>query len=331
MKTVLPYPVLTGEVITEITRIQLDGAELPAGRIDVDRRTVDLSGVDDGNWQTLTVGVLVKGPIGDLTASGSPWTDVHAVGIVQSRFTDYRAAPTLSVDPGRLQRWTGSIDVARSEVFGTVTVSGVVTATVDGVSHRRVGVDEDDWQISLDDISAPPPGDALAMAWEDFKDPSDPIGLAVLKQNSALPTLLDIRASPTLYLNRGFTGLEGLLSASRQSKAEQALRDAVRTFIASQTWMSLFVETIQHVSIDETTDEIEWPAEEWRRSVLRTVVAHVHGVADDASLRTVYEEFNNPDSVGVVLQQVHVACSEVGRTPRLLASAISEISKEEGS
>ncbi len=331
MNAVLPYPVLTGDVITEITRIELDGAELPAGRIDVDRRTVNLSGVDDQNWQTLTVGVLLKGPIGDLAAPGSPWTDVHAVAMMQSRFTDYRAALTLSVDPGRLQRWTGSIDVARSEVFGTVTVSGVITATVDGVSHRRVGVDEDDWRISLDDIPAPPPGDALAMAWEDFKDPSDPIGLAVLKKNSAFPILLDIRASPTLYLNRGFTGLEGLLSTTHRSKAEQSLRDAVRTFIASQTWMSLFVEAIQHVSIDDTTDEIEWPAEGWRRSVLRTVVAHVHGVADDNSLRTIYEEFNNPDAVGAVLQQVHVACSEIGRTPRLLASAISEVSKQEGS
>jgi hypothetical protein len=325
MKTVLPYPVLTGDVITDVLRIELDGVGL-SGHLDADRRTIDLNSADHQNWRVLTVHVQVKGPIGDLTAANSPWTDVQATATVESRSTDFRATELLRVDAGHLQRWTASIDINRSEVFGSVIVTGVITATVDGIASRRIGTGEN-WRISLDDVATPPPGDALTMAWEDFKEPSDPVALAVLKQNSGLPTLLDIGTSPTLYLNRGFTGLEGLLSTARRSKAEQALCDTVRTFIAAQTWSTLFVEAIQHVTLDDSGD-VEWPTETWRQSVLRTVIAHIHGVADDNSLRATYNEFTNPDAVGVVLQQVHIACSEMGKTPRLLAGAIMDISTE---
>lgn len=327
MRTVLPYAVLTGDVVTEVLRIELDGIELAEGLIDHEHRTVHLNTVDHQNWQTITIHVQVKGPIGDLTATQPPWTNVGASATAESRYTDFRVTETLTADSGQLKRWSASLDIDRDEVFGSIYVVGVITATVDGIANRRIGAGEE-WLISLDDVPSPPPGDALAMAWEDFRHPSDPVGLAMLKQNSGLPALLDIGEPPTLYLNRGFTGLEGLLAEGRRSKQEQALRDTVRSFIAAQTWTSLFIDAIQHIEVDESGD-VEWPTESWRQSVLRTVVSHIHGVADDNAVRTTRQEFTNQDGVGNLLQQVHIACSEMGKTPRLLASAIANISSEE--
>lgn len=327
MKTLAPYPILTGDIVTSISGVELDGVRLTDVFVDTESRRVELRDDDHRDWRTLTVHLQVKGPIDELSAPGAPWTRVRPVGTAQCSYTDFRVSEELTEDVGQRQRWSGSIELDRTETYGSVEITGVLTATVEGEAARQIGRDEG-WTISLDDVPRPPAGDALTMEWQDFSDPTDPEGLAILKKNANLPTFLLIGNNPTLYLNRGFQGLEGLLASGRRSKPESALHDAVRTFIAAQTWMTLFIDAIQYVKVDEDEGSVEWPDESWRTNVLRVMLARLQGASDDGALMKVYEEFNTADSVGILLQQIHVACSEISRTPRLLANALNNISHD---
>ncbi|MHC6214328.1 hypothetical protein [Rhodococcus ruber] len=322
-----PYPTLNGDVMLRIKPVALDGNSVIPDFIDQERRSIGISAIGSTRWKTLSFTVRVEGPLSELSIADGHWTNVTAVVTANCKRSNMRVSLPVNAEVDSPARWVATAELDRLDWFGAITISAMVLATVDGIDHRVIGVAEP-WQISLDDLPRPPVGQAMTIIWENFADPVEG-ARSYLAPYSTEPYYLKFDPTdPVLFLNRGFEGLEGLLSDRRfRPPAERALHDHARAAIAAEAWLLLFLDALAHVEVDD--GDVAWPQEDWRGNVLRALLESMYGAADDEALRRACEDWKNPDTAADVLERALPAASGQGRLARLLRGAIRTLSSVE--
>jgi hypothetical protein len=319
---IYPYGVLNGDVKLRIEKVALDGNPVIPQFIDDERRIIGIKQIGSTQWGTLSFRIFVDGPSSELSAT-TQWTNVEAVVSANCGPSNTRVAIPLQPKPGSIGRWTGLAELDRVDWFGSIAVSGSITATVDGVKKRLIGV-ADSWQISLDDLPRPPAGQAMTIKWEKFVEPADPSHNYLIPYADE-PFFVRIDSTnPILFLNSGFQGLYGLLSdRKRRPASEGALHDQLRGAIAAETWFQLFIDALNH--IQEVEGEVDWPEAEWRTNALQLLLEQIYGSSDLESLRRAHEAWKEPAGAAALIEQALPASFAQGRMTRLLRRAIQTI------
>jgi hypothetical protein len=234
MKTLFPYPVLFGDVDISIAEVAIDD-EPVLGRINADSHEVDLSNLERRDWVAAQIMVSLSGPASELES----YVDVVAVAVLNCGHSNTRTSLVLTRDDDTPGRWSGVVELERDHWYGRATLHSVIAATVDGVANRIIGTSVD-WMVAFDDLPRLPVTGSLTIRWIDFGNPED--DAPYLRHYATDPWYLRIDPSePVLFLNRGFEGLEALLTdRRRRPDAERALHNHARASLASEVWMTLF-------------------------------------------------------------------------------------------
>jgi hypothetical protein len=266
MRTLHPYPVLSGDVKLALAEPYADGEPARGAWRDLDGRTIDLTSLEKGGWATATIGVELVGPPSELEdrrrGGGAPQAHV----LVHCGRTNARQSVTLVPDATG-SRWRGEITLSRAFWFGRIEVSAHITDLVAG--ERRLIGDAERWAIDLDDLPNSPLRGSLTVLWRNFelKD----VEPAFLSASKGEPYFHFIDPDqPILFLNFGFEGLEPMLRDGRRPQAEQALHDQVRSTIATKFFLAAANAALSGVR-QEPDQPPEWPDSAWQRELLEVL------------------------------------------------------------
>ncbi|MCO8127274.1 hypothetical protein NHL50_08640 [Acidimicrobiia bacterium EGI L10123] len=322
MKALFPYPTLFGDVTLSVTEVAIDD-EPVAGRVDVDRRVVNLYGIDRAEWETARVSVVVSAPANEIEDADAP----QCVAVTNCGPSNQRVSSILAPDGGTTGRWAGEILLEREYWYAHAELRAGVVATVDGAGHRVVG-NSDTWTVMFDDLPNRPVNGAIKITWVDFSDPGD--DKQYLQKHSDNYVYLSIDPEePQLFLNRSFDGLEQLLADRRRRHLDRALHDQTRASIADKTWSALFNAAIESVEVDEETGEPTWPSVEWQRTVLEALLVRMYpDKAPEEALGNAWTARNTRDNPGTLQELLAPAAAVQARAPRLLRDGIRIIANE---
>jgi hypothetical protein len=324
MIAIYPYDSLVGDVRLSMGKIAIDGKPLSSNYVNPDVPEIAFAEIDSAGWDEAAVDVVVTAPAGELTGSAS-WAEPAAVVQVLCAYSNTRLAVPLAPDPHTPARWSGTIRLSRDLCYGRATMRAFVPATVDGVPHRVIGASET-WTVSFDDLPPSPVHGSIAVQWVDFAA-DDALGLAAYKDDPH-HLRLDPEA-PALYLNSGFEGLEPLLGdRKRRAPAEQAMHDSTRVNIAGDAWQAMFVTALDAVETDPDTGMPEWPAEDWRVVVLKTLFPRIYADLgpEDALIEAVAAR-RSGDGSGELLERLLPAAARQVGTSGLLRRGIALLEK----
>lgn len=325
MIALYPYDSLIGELRLTVDKVTIDGKPLSTNFINPDIPEIAFRELETDRWEEAVIDVAVTAPAGELAGS-TTWQDPCVVLQVICAFSNTRAAVPLDPDPYTPARWTGSIELARDSWYGRANLRALIAATVDGVRHRIIGQGEN-WSLSFDDLPPSPVHGSIAVQWVNFAE-DHTYGLRSFKDD---PHHLRLDPdAPSLYLNSGFAGLQALLiDRRRRPRAEQALHDSTRANIASDAWSAMFVNALDAVEIDETTGQPEWPVEEWRVVVLKTLFPRIYPSLgpDDALVEAVAARASG-DRSGELLERLLPAAAKQVGIAALLRRGISLLEKD---
>jgi hypothetical protein len=320
-----PYDSLVGDVRLTVSKVVIDGKTLSTNYINPDLPEIAFRDLDADHWEEAMIDVTVTAPASEL--SGNPaWEDPVAVIQMICSHSNTRRAMRLDADPHTPARWYGTVILTRAEWYGRATMRAVVPATVEGVPHRVIGVGET-WTLSFDDLPPSPVHGSIAVQWVDFADDGER-GLKSYKDDP-YHLRLDPDA-PVLYLNSGFEGLEALLGdRKRRPRAEQAMHDSTRVNIAGDAWQAMFVTALDAVEVDPETQLPEWPAEEWRVVVLKTLFPRIypHLGPEDALIEANQARRSGEGSGELLERLLPAAAAQVGTAP-LLRRGIALLEKD---
>jgi hypothetical protein len=320
-----PYPTLAGETVLEVRSASLDGTRIALDHVDPDRRVITVRGLSKEPWKVLALEVVASVPAAELLDEEGEFTDPSLHLLLECKSSNLRRVMSLTPPATGTVETTLAID--RSECFGALDLTVVITSEVGGTSHRVIGRCEP-WRVLLDDLPRPPVTSALTIRWVDFGDPeAEP---AFLRDHAADPYYLHIEdEDPTLFLNGSFQDLRGLLEdRPRRTPAEKAVHDVTRAQIAAVAWQTLFLDALNHVGEEE--GEATWPDEGWRCTVLKMFLPAMTGSDDDSGLTELRDRWHDPASAMQVLTMATVAAQEHGRVPKLLRNAIKVLPNDRG-
>jgi hypothetical protein len=320
-----PYDTLIGGLRLTVLKVTVDGNPLSSNYINPDIPEIAFRDLDTDTWEEAHVEVVVTAPAGELV--GNPgWESPGAVLQVLCSHSNARLAVPLEQDPHTPARWTGTVELARDNWYGRAIMRALLPAKVDGVPHRVIGSSEL-WTLAFHDLPQSPVHGSIAVQWVNFAE-DDELGLKAFKDD---PQHLRLDPdAPSLYLNSGFTGLQPLLvDRRRRPRPEQALHDSTRVNIASDAWSAMFVNALDAVEVDETTGEPEWPAEEWRVVVLKTLFQKMYRDlgAEDALKEAVVARSSGEGSGELLERLLPAAARQVGVAP-LLRRGIALLEKD---
>lgn len=325
MIAIYPYETLVGDVRVTIERVVIDGKLLSSNYIDPDLLEIAFRDLESDHWDEAMIDVTVTAPAGELT--GHPeWEDFVALTHTVCAHTNTRRVLHLTPDPHSPGRWHGSVALSRDEWYGRAALHAIVAATVEGVPHRAIGTSET-WSLGFDDLPPSPVHGSIAVQWVNFGTDTER-GLKLFRDDPH-HLRLDPEA-PVLYLNSGFEGLEALLGdRRRRPRAEQAMHDSTRSSIASDAWQAMFVTALDAVETDPETGMPEWPAEEWRVVVLKTLFPRIypHLGPEDALIEAVQSRSSGEGSGELLERLLPAAAMQVG-TASLLRRGIALLEKD---
>lgn len=321
-----PYKRLFGDVALRLDGLRVDGEEVPGSRVDPDRREVRLIELERAEWEVATLQVVLSGPLTELRDWQQEGMAVAAFAAAHCAASNTRQAVRLEPDPDHQGRWSGTLELQRSNWFGRVDLRGALIATVKGVEHRMIGAPEP-WAIRLDDVPPPPVSGAIKTLWQDFAAPDD--GLEWLQDHKAEPAFLRLDdEQPVLYLNRGFEGLKALLDRKpKRERGEQALHEEARAAIAAEVWTAIFNAAVQ--AIREEEDEApDWPEEPWKRTALEMLLDRLYpDKAPEDALAEIAAMRRDQNLGGTLQQRLLIAVSQHVNGAKLLRKAIKELGK----
>lgn len=272
MITLFPYDSLVGDIRVSVTKVLIDGKPLSTNYIDPDLLEIAFRDLESDRWEQAMIYITVTAPAAELLGNAA-WVDPNAGAQIICAYTHTRRMVPLAADPHSPALWHGIVMLSRDEWYGRATMRAVLSATVDGVPCRLIG-SSDTWALSFDDLPPSPVHGSIPVQWVDFGN--DTVhGLQPFKAEHH-HLRLDPDA-PILFLNSGFNGLEALLGdRKRRPAAEQALHDSTRVNIAAGAWTAMFTSALDSVQIDDETGMPEWPPQEWRVVVLRTLFPRIY-------------------------------------------------------
>ncbi|KRE65821.1 MULTISPECIES: hypothetical protein [Micrococcaceae] len=325
MIAIYPYDTLVGDVRMSVGSVVIDGKSLSTNYIDPDLPEIAFRDLEADHWEEAMIDVTVTAPAGELSGNAT-WAEPTAVVQIICSYSNSRRVVALPADTHSPGRWHGSVMLARDEWYGRATMRALATATVDEVAHRVIGSSEP-WVLSFDDLPPSPVHGSLAVQWVDFPNDAEH-GLKPFK-NDPQHLRLDPEA-PVLYLNSGFEGLEALLGdRKRRPHAEQALHDSTRANIAGDAWQAMFVTALEDVEIDPETGMPEWPTQEWRVVVLKTLFPRIypHLGPEDALVEAVQARGSGESFSELLERLLPAAAMQVG-TSAFLRRGIALLEKD---
>jgi hypothetical protein len=326
VRTLYPYNVLVGDVRLSIGQVLVDGKPLSSGYINPDLLQIDFAGLESERWEQAAIEVAVSGPERELAGS-KVWQNPDAVLQLNCGYSNTRQAAVLTQDPHVPARWTGTVEMDRDDWFGRATLRAFVHATVDGTAHRIIGV-SDDWTLSFDDLPASPVHGSIRISWVDFENDGDRPYLKKFKHD---PYYLRLDPEdPSLFLNRGFEGLEALLVDRRHRPGpEKALHDSTRGNIASDVWSAMFAAALDAVEVDLETNLPDFPREAWREVVLKSLLARIYpDLSPHDALVTAVATRNSGEGSGDLFERLLPAAAGQVRLPQLLRKGIALLEKD---
>ena len=324
MIALYPYDSLVGDVRLTVSKVVIDGKTLSTNYINPDLPEIAFRDLDADHWEEAMIDVTVTAPASELSGNAG-WEDPAAVIQMICSHSNTRRAMPLAADPHTPARWYGTVILTRDDWYGRATMRAVVPATVDGVAHRVIGASET-WALSFDDLPPSPVHGSIAVQWVDFANDSER-GLKPFKDD---PHHLSLDPdAPALYLNSGFEGLEALLGdRKRRPRAEQAMHDSTRVNIAGDAWTAMFVTALDAVETDPDTGMPEWPAEEWRVVVLKTLFPRIYpDLGPDDALVEATAARRSGDGSGELLERLLPAAARQVGTSGLLRRGIALLEK----
>lgn len=325
MKTLFPYQVLIGDVSAAVEKVTIDGKPLSTAFIIPDFLNVAFAGIETEQWDEAEIHVIVQGP--ELELASESFTDVTVSLQINCRHSNTTVAVPMEPDPQAPARWLASATLERDLWFGSADLSADILATVDGIAHRKIGSSEP-WTLSFDDLPASPVNGSITVTWLDF---SNDLEHPYLEQFKLAPFYLRLDPDdPSLFLNRGFEGLEALLvDRRRRPRAEQALHDSTRANIAGDAWSAMFISALDSVEVDPETQLAAFPVEPWRTVVLKTLLQRIY--PDRAPLDALQDAVQARDSgegsSDFIELLLPAAALQVG-IPRLLRNGINLLERD---
>jgi hypothetical protein len=281
---IYPYARLSEDIEFRVTSIRLD-SEAPAFDPVVPQfRTADLSVVEPQGWRMLEVSVEADVPVDQLRELDEPLVCLAG----ECSGTNLR--PSRILQAAGTGRWTGSLELDRRDLVGALELRVTLAARIDG-KQRLVG-DSALWTIHVDSPAIPVIEGTLPVRWTNFAESE-----FVPDSCRAEPFFADLTdATPVVYLNSGYEGLPELLSDDdRRPVAELALREAEYRRIATSVWIGMF--TVSAAAVDRGDDDTDsdWPAADWQRRVLETLLPSIYETRGAAALSELAAELEADD------------------------------------
>ncbi|MET8681103.1 hypothetical protein ABZW18_26855 [Streptomyces sp. NPDC004647] len=320
MKTVFPYPTVSGEIDLEVVGASLDGRPQPLSMISRQENVVALHQNERPNWQECRLELRATLPEREL-ASGS-WEEVTCVAVLTEGATNARTVDRLT--PAGDGTWRGSLILARDMHRSRADLRLVVAATYDGTRARMIGTAENTWIVDL--MARTPVRERdLNINEVDFRE-GDHNWLRPFKES---PWLVETAGGdmPTVHLNLGFEGLKELLDTGG-GPAERAMRGTVAAQIAAEAWTAMFHSAISELDADDDGTP-QWPGG-WRDSVLRAMLPDIFSDLPPAD--ALYEVSSSRADGGgwhELQSRIQYAASRRGRVARNLGTAIRVLDRPE--
>ncbi|MFJ8477428.1 hypothetical protein [Kitasatospora sp. NPDC094011] len=263
-RIIYPYPVLSGRVEVEITRVRVDGRPLDYSRISPSLQTVALDDPSRDDWQEAVLDVRTVLPEEEIAYG--PWSELVCVAVVEEQATNTRTVQRLTRERGS-GTWQGSVRLRRSRHRSRATLGVQVVAAVEGVRGRMIGRVENDWVIDLQ-AEIPVRDKEVRIVEADFRDGP----YAWLRPFKDAPWFVDTSGElPTVYLNQGVEGLTALLRGN--STTEKATAALVNAQIVSDVWETMFHASVSDMESDENGTP-RLPVG-WRGAVLEAMLSDV--------------------------------------------------------
>jgi hypothetical protein len=323
---IFPYQTLEGDVRLRLHAGGLDDGDWPRSPYTPDNRLVQLHELDKEDWQIAQFNVEVTVPAEEVQKLNERGAAVRVFAVAQCTGTQYRATIQLVSPHMEPAKWGGTIEMARDNFHGKVTVHALVVGEVHGSSNRYLAI-SDAWTIYFDEPDIPPLTGTMRVRWVDFDNPGD-LRFLIAFTEHAFYSDLD-SAQPTLYLNasKKFEGFTSLLGDRKRTPAERPLHNAERVSIARTVWMALFNTSIASMAVDDDA-ELDWPAEDWKRKVLRKMLARIYPLKSDSErLQAAHEAWNSNERAGHLESLAQVKIDAMNRVPRLLRLTLDFINK----
>jgi len=134
-----------------------------------------------------------------------------------------------------------------------------------------------------------------------------------------------------LYLNssKKFDGLAALLGDRKRPASEKPLHNAERVSIARTVWMALFNTSIASIVEPDDDDGVpDWPADDWKRKVLKKMLSRIYPLKSDAErLQVALDVWNSNERAGQLESLGQVKIDAINRVPRLLRLTLDLINK----
>jgi hypothetical protein len=296
---------LAGDVTTAVRQVTIDGASLHLSLISPTEHVVALHRVEKEQWDWARISVQVKIPHDELQRGTDIWHQVGCHVVLAERRTNCRV--TVPLDCGDDGTYSGVVDLYRDRHLMRAQIETVVTATVDGIPGRIIGVSADAWIVDLA-ARKPTRQRSLATVWTDFTA-AENVSLTPFRDD---PWMIDTGGvEPTVFLNAGFEGLRALLSGAH---GDRAARDALQAQIAMEVWISLFNTAAASLTDDDET----WPGD-WQELVLRKLLPDLF---PDKSLEDARKELahRRVEGAGDLQTRLIRAASKQARVPRTLTT-----------
>jgi hypothetical protein len=317
MTRLIPYPVLAGKTTLTVRATRVDDVPLPLAMISAKEAVVALHSVERTDWECARLSIQVDTPHKELAAG--TWSDVACLAVLSERRTNARTVTRLREESSGT--WTGEVVLYRDLHLDRAELTAQVVARVDGIDGRAIGATDDSWFVDLRERT-PVRQKSIKTVWADFGDEHN----AKLKPFEGYPWAVEaVGEEPTLYLNRGFEGLEALLRSGRRT--DQPARGAIAAQIASEAWTALFNAAVHAVSLED--DRAQWPGG-WRESALRRMLPDVYldRSPDDALAEIVSRQLDR-DGDGDLQTRVLHAAAKQARLPRNLGGLIRSVRRAE--
>jgi hypothetical protein len=276
--TFFPYAFASEALSLEIAEVRID-RRVATRCVDREHRAVALHEARD--WATAQVTVMCSGTP-ELAAAllpdpegASPEWRCHLLALCSAT----RLRQAVALEGSSHGPWSGTLALARYEVFGPVRIESVLSRGADARQRPtgrafRMGArlaTSARWTVQADEPRAAP-GRYLSVRWEDFASSAIP----ALRDHADQVFFLEVSIgaqAPVLWLNSGIEELQAVLDSKGTHGACAAVRNALFDSIAQPVWMSLLMAAVEAIDeqFDEATDPAEAPlGEGWHVAVLES-------------------------------------------------------------
>lgn len=281
-RTIFPYETLSSDLDLKLAGIELDGNPIPTDHVLSRDRVVSIFDAGVNDWERMRCSAEIRGHAPSVEAFVKKHGGIELLLVVSCRSTNVRQSfPVIKskVDPAL---WHAQIELDRDNFRDKVTIQGILTATINSISHRPVAF-TDSWLVYFDPTDSFRVGGALKVSWCDFQAEEAP---AIARRFQDAPYVVDLEQSmPVILLNKTFDGLEPLLRDSKERVgAERMLHDITRMSIARSVWLTLVCDAMAAVKAAGDGEEPEWPERSWQKEVLDRVLPEVDTTKSEMEL-----------------------------------------------